>query len=52
MDLIIQYPELLIANRFELIHLKFKLFRSLDLDQQSIKKFILKYPFVIMKYHS
>ena len=48
-EFILKYPEFIIANRFEFVHLKIKLLRNLGLSPVSINKFINKYPFVILK---
>lgn len=44
-----EYPDLLLANRYDLLRQKLQLFAELRINQSSIKNLVLNYPFILLK---
>lgn len=48
-EIIKQYPDFLLANRYDLLRKKFALFNQLKLNKSTIRNLIKLYPFIMLK---
>ena len=48
-ELVKQYPDILISNRYSILEKKLELFTDLNLNKSTIKNLIKRYPFILLK---